>query len=117
MEIGEWTAARGLSELYRAIRGAGLETNVAELETFGFTVVPPEQGASPELIDRLVDRIVEIAADRNGGVKPDVERGTTHTDMAAPNGQHLFYLLVEDPAFVEALMNPTVLALVTYLMG
>ncbi len=117
MEIGDWAAPGQLASLYQETRDLGLESNVAELEAFGFTVVQPEQTGAPELVDRLIARLVEISADRNEGVKPDLEGGTTHTDMLGPTGQHLFYLLVEDPAFEEALMHPMVLALVTYLMG
>jgi hypothetical protein len=39
MEIGEWRATRDLNDLYREIRDLGLETNLAELEAFGFTVI------------------------------------------------------------------------------
>jgi hypothetical protein len=51
MEIGDWRATRDLNDLYREIRGLGLEANVAELEAFGFTVI--ENALTPELTDRL----------------------------------------------------------------
>ena len=39
MKIGDWSATRSLSGLYREIRELGLETNLAELEAFGFTII------------------------------------------------------------------------------
>lgn len=117
MRIGDWESAPGLSRVYGTIRELDLETNIAELETFGFTVVPPEKVHAPGLVDRLQRRLLAIAAERNGGTAPDLETGGTHADMLSPAGQHLFFLLNAGPEFEEALTNPTVLALVTYLMG
>ena len=51
MEIGDWRATSDRNDLYRGIRERGLETNVAELEAFGFTVV--ENAISPDLTGRL----------------------------------------------------------------
>jgi len=39
MEIGDWAATRDLNRIYADIRALGLETNLAELEAFGFTVI------------------------------------------------------------------------------
>ena len=39
MEILDWPATRELNGIYREIRELGLETNLAELEAFGFTVI------------------------------------------------------------------------------
>ena len=37
-EEGEWTATPELNRIYGTIRELGLETNLAELEAFGFQV-------------------------------------------------------------------------------
>ena len=39
MEIGDWKSTADLNEIYLRIRDLGLETNVAELEAFGFTTI------------------------------------------------------------------------------
>ena len=39
MEIGNWKTTAELSEIYRTARDLGVETNIAELEAFGFTIV------------------------------------------------------------------------------
>ena len=117
MEIGDWTAVPGMARRYRELRDLGLEQNVAELDTFGFTVVPPEKVAADELVDSLLRRITEISAERNKGIKPDFETGATHADFVGPAGQHLFYLMASGREFEEALMHPMVQALVRHLMG
>ena len=64
MEIGDWKATRGLNEAYRAIRTIGLETNLAELDAFGFTVI--EGAASAELVERL-KRAISSEVERKTG--------------------------------------------------
>ena len=39
MQIGDWRATRDLNPLYQEIRDFGLETGIAELDAFGFTVI------------------------------------------------------------------------------
>src|SRR5256885_208519 len=117
MDIGDWAATEDLNDLYRSLRELGLEARVAELEAYGFTVVEPAQvGAPPGFSDRLLDAVCQ-AAERRTGRRLDLDSGTSHDEMARPFGLHLFYMLFESPLFEEALLNPTVLALVTYLLG
>ena len=47
MKIEDWESASSMPMLYRELQGLGLESNIAELEAFGFTVVPPEKVAPP----------------------------------------------------------------------
>jgi hypothetical protein len=106
---GEWTATPELNRIYRDIRALGLETNLAELEAFGFTVV--RDALSPELTDRLRDAVIGAWQDHFG--RPlDLEHETELSEVQlAP------YLLYKDPVFEEALLNPRPLALITYLLG
>ena len=64
MQIGDWSATPDLNDIYREIRALGLETNLAELEAFGFTVV--EGALSPDLTRRLKDTVIGIAEARVG---------------------------------------------------
>src|SRR5438094_574400 len=109
MEIGEWTATRELGEIYRGIRELGLETNLAELEAFGFTVM--ENALEPDLVDELRGAILRIASERAGRVL-DPDHETDHTGM-----EFQPYLIFRDPAFKRAVVNPGPLALITYLLG
>ena len=110
MEIGDWNATRGLNEAYRAIREMGLETNLAELDAFGFTVI--EGAASPELVERLKTAITS-EVERKMGIRPEVVDG-----KATVQGMHYRnHLLSKDRAFEEALMLEKPLALAKYLLG
>ncbi len=109
MEIGDWKATKDLNDLYREIRSLGLETNLAELEAFGFTVI--DDALSRDQTERLRAAVTREAEQR-------LERTFDLLGETDLKGWTLVpYLLYKDPAFQEALMNPRPLALVTYLMG
>jgi hypothetical protein len=109
MEIGDWRATRELNETYREIRAIGLETNLAELEAFGFTVI--EGSLDRDLTSRLRASILRIASE-NVGHELDVDDETAHRGMDFQP-----YLLFRDPMFKRAVLNPGPLALITYLLG
>jgi ectoine hydroxylase-related dioxygenase (phytanoyl-CoA dioxygenase family) len=115
MQIGDWESSKDLNELYREIRSLGLEQQLAELDNFGFTVVPPEKIAPPEFVDHLRDAVLRVSEQRTG-VPADLETGASHAADDRP--MHDFHwMLFEDPIFEEALLNPVGLALSTYLVG
>src|SRR5579864_3329607 len=109
MEIGDWAATRDLNRIYRDIRDLGLETNLAELEAFGFTVI--EGALPPDLTRRLRDAVLS-AWEQRYGRKLDLAAETKLKDV-----QLASYLLYKDPVFEEAVLNPKPLALITYLLG
>jgi hypothetical protein len=109
MEIGAWRATRELNDTYREIRALGLETNLAELEAFGFTVI--EGALGPDLTAALRDAILRIASEKVGrALDPDGETAYRGMEFQA-------YLLFQDPVFKRAVLNPGPLALITYLLG
>ena len=111
MEIGDWKATEGLNEIVRKAREHGLESNLFELEAFGFTVVPPYKAAPKEFIDRLRDAAFRVAEnDDQSALDPNA--------IASPvYGRQLFHLLPEDPVFAEAMMNPFTLTFGRYMLG
>jgi ectoine hydroxylase-related dioxygenase (phytanoyl-CoA dioxygenase family) len=109
MEIGDWRSTRDLNDLYRQIRELGLETNLAELDAFGFTVI--EDALSPELTASLRDAVVR-EAETAFAAKLDVEREEAHR-----NWKLVPYLLYKDQLFEQAVLNPKPLALISYLLG
>jgi hypothetical protein len=114
MEIGDWKSMSGMAETYRRARELGLETNLAELETFGFTVIPPEKtGISRDFTRRLLDRLLEIAEDEDA-LAVDLNK---HNDTKPADGRQLFHLLRRDPLFIEAMMHPISRTLGAYMMG
>jgi hypothetical protein len=116
MQIGDWPSAGYVSKLYPELRQLGLETNVAELEAFGFTVVAPEKVGAQGLRERVLDAVLSVSQ-RRAGVRPDLLQGTTHRGMKHPLGQLMRFMLWEDQAFEELLMNPAMLGIVTWLLG
>jgi ectoine hydroxylase-related dioxygenase (phytanoyl-CoA dioxygenase family) len=109
MEIGDWSATPDLSELYREIRGLGLETRLAELEAFGFTVI--EGALAADQVARAREAVLAIAQERLGQTL-DLEAETTYADL-----QFIPFLLFKDEVFREILLTPGPLALITYLLG
>lgn len=119
MDIGDWTWAPQTGPLYRQLRALDLEQNVAELDAFGYTVLEPGRIAPLEWVEQVRERLLHVAEQRTG-VRHDIETGTHGTLEQEPRakGQYLlYYLLLEDRVFQEALLNPYVLALQTYLLG
>lgn len=109
MEIGDWRATEDLNEIYREIRGLGLETNLAELEAFGFTVI--EGALASEDVAEMRDIILAIAEQRMGR-KIDLAGETEHSGV-----ELIPYLLFKHPVFKKAVLNQKQLALITYLLG
>ena len=109
MDIGDWHATRDLNGLYREIRRLGLETNLAELDAFGFTIVP--DALSPALTKRLLDTTLR-EAEQSFDRKLNVAAETDHRDWKL-----MPYLLFRDPVFERAVLNERPLALITYLLG
>ena len=102
----------------RAVRGEiqalGLEGHVADLETDGFTVLPPATVNQPGLVERL-----RAATERVEAVRPPntYNRRSGGIEAGAAVGMVTFDMLEEDLAFEEAVLAPAPLALVTYLLG
>ena len=114
MEIGDWKATAELNDIYRRARDLGIETNLAELEAFGFTIVEPEKVAPAGFGDRMMAALLAIAESED----PNVVDLSTRAQKDKPNyGRNLFHLIAKDPVFAEALMNPVALTLGQYLMG
>jgi hypothetical protein len=106
MEIGNWPASKNLNEIYLRIRKLGLETNLAELEAFGFTRV--ENALSPERVVKLREAVLR-EAERRYKTKIDVDN--------FQDWKLLPYLLYKDPLFADLVLHPKGLALVDYVVG
>lgn len=102
------------------IRELGLEQYVAELEQYGYTVIPPERVASPEFVGRVRDAVLRVAHERTG-VEHALDRsgdaGSYETFPIRSDQYLLYYLLFEDEVFEEWLENPVLAAVVDYMMG
>jgi ectoine hydroxylase-related dioxygenase (phytanoyl-CoA dioxygenase family) len=100
-----------LQRILDNIRTLGLNDNLVELETQGYTTIP--NVLSEAQIERAKAAIV-ARVERTTGRKVDVdgESGGAFAGM-----QYIPYLLYDDEVFEEILMEGKPLALVTYLLG
>lgn len=96
-----------LERLKGEIDAHNLHRNIAELETDGYTVLPPGTAAPLELIDEIKAAMLRLRDTRQTGV----------LGASSGLGATLFHMLPEDPAFERALMAPAPLVLVSYLLG
>ena len=122
---GETRSADPLKRAWQEISELGLEPYVADLDTHGFTVIPPAIASPNGLASRLLEAVLDVS-ERRRGVRPDLVTGATHERFAgryakgdgdSPWGDLLHALIFEGEVFEEALMNPVLLAMTTYLCG
>ncbi|MCH7811393.1 MAG: phytanoyl-CoA dioxygenase family protein [Chloroflexi bacterium] len=109
MEIGKWEVSKEFNEIYQEARDWGLESNIAELDAYGFTVI--ENALSDEIVEQLAQGILRVAEERTGK-KPDTTTGETHPGLQLQMG-----LLFHGRIFEEVLMEEPALVLITYLLG
>jgi hypothetical protein len=102
-----------MNRIWTAIRERGLESHVADLETHGLTVVPPEKAAPKGFTDRLKAATLRFI-EKHDGRLPDFETGATHKNQILGD---YHYLILHDPVFQEMLCQPSALALLDYLLG
>ena len=110
MEILDWECAGSLPRLYKELQSLGLETNVAELEAFGYTIVPPEKIGPDGYHLEMKDALEAVVADRFGELDTDVARWDDVND-------NLRFLLWEARVFEKMSCNPAGLGLAQYLLG
>jgi hypothetical protein len=113
MQIGDWKAVAGMASVYNQARELGLETNIAEIEAFGFTVIDPERTGMPkDFAPKLLDAALSIAK------REDVNVVDLNKHAIRPaHGRQLFHLINKDPLFVDALMAPAAQIMAKYMMG
>ena len=116
-----------LERIWGEVRDLGLESYVADLDAHGYTVIPPELAGPSGLADRLLEAVMDVAERRND-VRPDLETGSTHEGFKgrfgamfgsgdSPIGDLMQSILFEGRVFEEALMNPVLLAMSSYMCG
>lgn len=85
--------------------------NVAELETRGFTIVPPEKVAPAGFHEQVRDAVLRVAAAR---FQQPLE---ALTDFFEDRQENIRFMLWDDPLFESVVLNPAVLGLAQYLVG
>ncbi len=99
------------------IRELGLEKNAWEIDTNGYTILTPAQAGGPAFGVKMRDAILAHSEDITG-ICPDLEGGTSHKALTRlGRSQFLPDVFFADRIFEQAIMMPSVLAIVTYLLG
>ena len=104
------------SALSNEIDRLGLQRYIDDLDTHGYTVVPPEIASPNRLAERMLEACLDIA-ERRTGERPHLDGSDVAHRVGSPVGSAMKAVLLEDPVFEESLMNPVLLALATYLCG
>lgn len=105
-----------LYDWHGGIRELGLESYVHQLDTYGYTVIPPEiVGAGEEQLNAIREAVLRVAGERTG-VPHSLDENGSCGGLVSPSPDAsqflLFYLLLEDRVFEDWLENPILRALV-----
>ena len=95
MEFGEFKNTEGFNATFKRIRGLGLEENVFELDSYGFTVVPPDKVADKAFFERMRSTVLRICKERTG-IEFDLASNGAFGDYKAQpqtDGQFLLFYL------------------------
>lgn len=98
---------------YRTARELGIETNIAELEAFGFTVIPPERTGAPKILRRACSTRCSTWRARKNELAVELNK---HSNPK-PDRRRFFHLLQRDPVFIDATINPAVRTMAAYMMA
>lgn len=104
--------------MWDEIQSLGLAEHIAELEIKGYTVIPPEKVAPRSFTEAMLETAIRVA-ERRSGIKltRDMAADDTPDAMKWAFGLPISYAMLEEPILQEALLNPTGLAMTTYMLG
>jgi ectoine hydroxylase-related dioxygenase (phytanoyl-CoA dioxygenase family) len=111
LKIKDWSSMGSRSALYRELKELDLIENIAELDAFGYTIIPPEKVGPPEQHENMKQAVMRVAASRKGCAINELSEFFS-------KGQELMrFILWDDPAFEKLILTPSVLGLVQWLVG
>ncbi|HEY1836706.1 MAG TPA: phytanoyl-CoA dioxygenase family protein [Rhizomicrobium sp.] len=113
MKIGDWQATAELNKIYGDARELGLETNIAELEAYGFTIVEPHKVKAGDLFERMLAAVKVLCEQEDKDGRPLGRLLGATSDYT----RLVYAIISRNPLFAEALMHPVALTLGRYLMG
>jgi hypothetical protein len=64
MEIKDWSSAKDTASLYRELKQLDLLEHLAELEAFGYTVLPPDKVGPADQHEEAKEAVLRIACER-----------------------------------------------------
>jgi len=95
---------------YARIEELGLESNIAELEVKGYTVVPPEKVAEASHVAEMRETLLQLAREESEEFDKDsnFRPGFSYT---------IWYPIIRQSVFARNLLNEVALVLSRYLLG
>ena len=112
MEIAALESQPELDSIMQAAERYGIETNLLDLITYGFTVIPPEKVAPVEFTDRLRTALLDLS-ERIGNHIEDWRTFDGPLEYRFANSG----LLMEDEVFIEMIHNPVMQFVAQFMMG
>lgn len=111
MRIEDWPSAKDTPAMYRELDQLGLLENLAELEAFGFTVLPPDKVGPSDQLDQVKQVVLRIAAERKNCTIDELE------ELYSDGQELLRFVLWDDPVFEKLVLTPAALGLIQWLVG
>ena len=111
MEIEDWPSAKALAPLYRELKDLDLLEHVAELEAFGFTVLPPDVVGPPEQHEAVREALLRVACERKQCSEDEL------ADVFRDGQELMRFMLWDDPLFEKIILRPAAVGLIEYLLG
>mgnify|MGYP000586666447 CR=1 FL=1 len=108
-----------LSDTLAQLKKLGLQNCISELELNGFTIIPPRKVASTQFFNKIRKTVLRICEERKGkkfSLSKNGKKGKYKAQPQTDSQFLLYYLLMADPIFEKWLMNPTLNAMMNYLM-
>lgn len=108
-----------LSDNLAQLKKLGLQNYISELELNGYTIIPPRKVASTQFFNKIRKTVLRICEERTGkkfSLNKNGEKGKYKAQPQTDSQFLLYYLLMADPVFEKWLMNPTLNAMMNYLM-
>ena len=110
----------GTDPVRREAREMLVEGHLDDLDTQGYTVIPPDKVGTPDLFDRMRDAVLRLVSERTGfehTLDGEVRAGKLRAQNRAPNQLRLYYLLTEDSSFRNAASHPVVKPVLQHVLG
>ena len=98
MQIEDWPSAKTMPALYRELQELELLEHIAELEAFGYTVLPPEKVGPSQQHEAVKQAVLELVSERKGCAPEDL-------DELFSESQELFRFVLWDNPIFEKLVR------------
>ena len=96
MQVENWPSAGPSALLYQELKQLDLLENIAELDVFGFTIVPPDKVGPPDYHARMRESLLFVVTERFGEPAQD--------GLSWEEANQIFRLILwENEAFEELL--------------